>query len=536
MNERQSQSQFLMQATILATAGFLARILGFLYRIPMQNILGDAGTSVYGQAYSLYMFFFVMSSAGMPAAISKMVSYRMTIKQPGNALLVLKVALVVTGTLGFFAMLIMFFGANALAAFLSSQHVFYSLRVLAPTVFIVSIMSVYRGYFQGLGNSMPTAVSQLVEQVLNAIFSVILVFILIDEGIAMAAAGGTAASGIGAIFGLFFIIFVYNLGKDRQIRKIRKYRRSEKPEPALKIAKELVLTATPIVAGTAIFSITNIIDARMVVNILMNTGFSYMESQELFGQLSGKYVVITTLPVAIAAAIATALIPSITKSVTLGKLRDTHVKINMALRFTMLICAPAAVGIGVMAHQILLFLFPNHPQGGILLQVGAASVLFLAINQVATGLLHGMNMLKVPLVAAVFGAAIKILLNFALISIPNINIIGAVISTTVCYIFASSINLTTVYRTTRARIDITGIFIKPILAASFMGFVCYVAYHVIYFLFPSNAIALLFAISVSVIAYFTAMITLRGLTKREFGYLPMGKRIVVMLDKIGVDL
>ncbi|MCL1995889.1 MAG: polysaccharide biosynthesis protein [Defluviitaleaceae bacterium] len=533
MRERQSQSHFLMQATILATAGLLARVMGFLYRIPMQNILGDAGTSVYGQAYSLYMFFFVMSSAGMPAAISKMVSHRIAMKQPKNALKVLNVALLVTGSLGFFGMFAMFFGANALAALLSSQHVFYSLQVLAPTVFIVSIMSVYRGYFQGLGNSLPTAVSQLVEQILNAVFSVILVFILIDEGIAIAAAGGTAASGIGAVFGLFFMVFVYNIDRRRRSKTIRKYRRTEKPEPAHKIAIELVSTAFPIVAGTAIFSITNIIDVYMVVNILVDIGFSYMESQELFGQLIGKYVVITTLPVAIATAIAMALIPSITKSVTLGDLHDTHNKINMALRFTMLICAPAAMGVGVMAYQILLFLFPHHPEGGILLQVGAVSILFLAINQVATGILYGFNMLKVPLIAALFGATVKILLNFLLIPIPHINVTGAVISTTVCYFIASSINLATAYKVAKSKMDIMGIFVKPILAATIMGLMCYVIYNTVFLAISSNAISLFIAILASIVTYFGIMVILGGLTKAELRYLPMGGKIIRVLERNG---
>ena len=527
-------SQFLKQATILASAGLIARLLGFLYRIPMQNILGDDGTGVYGASYNLYMFFFVLSSAGIPAAIAKMVSTRMALKQYENALKVFKVSLVISGFLGFVFMLIMFFFAPQLSSFFSSYHVVYSLRTLAPTVFIVSIMSVYRGYFQGLGNSMPTAISQIIEQLLNAIFSVILIYILIDEGIGIAAAGGTAASGIGAFFGLIFILFVYTISKRRHVLRITKSRKNYKQESSKKLGLELILTAIPIIAGTAIFTITNIIDTRMVVDILQDTGFTYSEAWMLYGQLNGKYVVITTLPVAVAAAIATALIPSISRSVTLKEIKSTRHKINMALRTAMLICIPAAMGIGVMANQILLFLFPNNPDGGILLQVGALSVLFLALSQVATGILHGLHILKVPILAALIGATIKIFLNIWLIAIPSINIIGAVISTTVCYIIASTINLTKVYKATNSKMDVSNIFIKPIFASVVMGLVCFVVYHSFFLLFPSNTISLILAIFISIITYFSIMICIGGITKTELHYLPLGNKIFAILQKLGI--
>ena len=536
MKNADSNSQFLKQATILASAGLIARLLGFLYRIPMQNILGDDGTGVYGAGYNLYMFFFVLSSAGMPAAIAKMVSARTALKQHQNALKVLHVSLIISGVLGFIGMSAMFLGASFLSAFFNSYHVVYSLMALAPTVLIVAIMSVFRGYFQGLGNSMPTAISQVLEQILNAIFSVVLVYILIDEGIGIAAAGGTAASGIGAFFGLLFILFVYAIGRDRRVARIRKHRQIHKPESGRKIAIELISTAVPIIAGTAVFTITNIIDTRMVVGILQDTGFTYNEAWRLYGQLNGKYVVITTLPVAIAAAISTALIPSISKSIALKTNQEIMHKTNMALRFAMIICVPAAMGIGVMAHQILLFLFPNNPDGGALLQVGAVSILFLALNQVSTGILHGMHILKVPLVAALLGAAVKVGLNYVLISMPNINIIGAVISTTVCYLIASTINLTTVYKATGAKVDVFGIFVKPIFASIVMGFVCFVIYYFVYLLFPSNSISLLFAIGFSIVTYFSTMIFIGGITRQELVHLPMGYKMIARLENIGVRL
>lgn len=526
----------MMQATILATAGLVARVLGFLYRIPMQNILGVDGTAVYTQGYSLYMLFFVISSAGMPSAISKMVSERVAHKQYNNAYKVLKTALYVAGGLGFLGMLAMYFGANALANFLGSQHAAPSMRVLAPAVFITAIMSVYRGYFQGLGNSMPTAISQVIEQFLNAIFSVFLVWIFIDMGIGAAAAGGTAASSLGALAGLVFIFFTYFMNRGLQKSQIEDHKDTEKLESTKSIVKEILTTAFPIVAGIAVFSMTNVIDVRMVTNILQNTGFSYHESLSMLGLLNGQFVVLTTLPVSVATAISITIIPSIAESKSLNEKSVIKEKVTTALRMAMLICIPAAVGLSVMGTQVLALLFPNDPGGGILLQVGAVSIIFLAISQVSTGILQGMNVLRVPIFAAIIGGIIKISLNQAFISQPEINIVGAVIATVFCYFTAASINLYFVRKKTEIKIDFLGIFGKPIFSSIIMGLVCYVTFHAFYLFYPSNNIALFIAICISILTYFTLMIFLGGITRTEINLLPGGSNISRILDKIGVDL
>ena len=534
-----SNNNFMMQATILASAGLIARFLGFLYRIPMQNILGDDGTGVYSQSYSLYMLFFVISSAGMPAAISKMVSERTAHKQYRNAHRILTTALVIAGVIGFVGMLVMYFGAYLLADFLSSQHIALSLRALAPTVFVTAVMSVLRGYFQGFNNSVPTAMSQVLEQILNAGFSVFLVWWFIDSGIAAAAAGGTAATSIGAVGGLVLMIAVYVMYRPRQNRRIARERQAypnEPLEPIGKIAKELVSTAFPIVAGVAVFSMTNVIDMRMVTQILQDTGFSYNEALRMLGQLNGKFVVLTTLPVSVATAIAVAIVPSIAQSQTLGERKIIRTKINTALRFAMIICVPAAVGLSVMADQILLFLFPNNPDGGILLRVGGVSIIFLAISQVSTGILQGMNVLKVPIIAASFGAFMKITFNQLLISNPELNVVGAVIATVLCYATAATINLYFVKLKTGIRINVWRMFGKPLFAAGIMGVVCYVTFATFYMLYPSNTIGLFLAVGMGVVSYGGVMIFLGGITRTELAMMPGGRKLETLLTRMGIEL
>ncbi len=531
-----SMSSFVKQAAILAAAGLFVRFIGFLYRLPLTDLLGDEGNGIYGKAYTIYIFLLILSSAGLPAAISKMVSERIAMKQYENAHRVFKVSLLFSGLTGLAATLFLWFGAEWLANAVDTPSSKYAILALAPTVLIVGIMSSFRGYFQGMKNTTPTAVSQIVEQLFNAVFSIFLAYVLISRGIEYASAGGTAGTGIGALAGLAVIWLVYVLLKPDIHKRIRRTKKmfNTPVESNRKIAKELLFTALPIIAGTAIFSITNIIDMKMVSFCLMKTGM-YTTSQvdALYGQLTGKYVVLVTLPVSIAAALATAVVPNIAALRVTNNHEELHVKINLALKLTMLFTVPAAVGIGALGGPILRLLFPNHPDGGILLTVGAISVVFLALAQIATGMLQGMNMLAVPAIAAFVGGILKIPVNYFLISDPKINIVGAVISTIVCYAAASCINLYMLVRTTHIKLEFKSIFVKPVVASAVMGVSCLAVYYLIYMVLPINNLACIAAIVVGALVYLIYMLLMGGITQTELRYVPGGNKFYNICKKYG---
>ena len=522
---------FVKQAAILAAASLLVRFLGFIYRWPLTNMIGDEGNAIYSGGYYIYTFLLILSSAGLPAAISKLVSERIALKQYRNAHRVFQAALVISTCFGTFFAIVMGLGAHRLADMIDIADSYYSLLTLCPTLVIVAIMSVFRGYFQGMRTMVPTAISQIVEQVFNAFFSVYLAWVFmsinIPEGmtknIPLASAGGTMGTGIGALAGLVVVVFAYCL-----IRPYLLWRAERCKQPYEETKRELMgrvlQTAWPIIAGTAVFSITNLIDMGMVVRILQQIGFSEANARALYGQLSGKYVTLTTLPVTISTAVATAALPSIATSVKLKERKQVRRKMALTYRISMIISVPAAVGISALGPQIIHMLFPSASDGGTLLTVGGVSIIFLALCQTSTGILQGIGHIKVPVVGAILGAITKVILN--VVRIPSINVLGAVLSTTGCYLVAGVFDVIMLSRLTGTKFDIMGSFLKPIIGSAAMAAATLGSYHVFYQLLQSNTIATLLAICIAVAVYGLVMLLIKGIVEEDLQTVPGGGKLI----------
>nr|WP_317357100.1 polysaccharide biosynthesis protein [uncultured Tyzzerella sp.] len=527
-----SKTKFIKHAAILAVASLLVRLLGFLYRLPLTNMLGDEGNGIYSAGFYLYNFFLVMSSAGLPAAISKIVSEKIALEEYRNVKKTFKIALILSGGVGLIFSIIMFVSAKGFSKIIGSPDSYYTILTLSPTVFIVSIMSVFRGYFQGLGTTVPTALSQVIEQIFNAIFSIYLAYLLVGISLPLGAAGGTMGTGIGALAGLIYIFIIYINRKTYINRKLSKRTHKYRIETNKEIAIKIIKTAAPIIAGTAIFSMTNLIDMQMVNSrLLASNAFTEKEVTSLYGQLTGKYVTLTTLPVSISTALATAVLPSIASSMIQKDIKTVRKKIDVSLRLTMIISIPAAIGMGVLSDEILLLLFPNYSEGGSLLKWGALSIIFLALCQIITGILQGIGKMTIPAKNAFIGSLIKIPINYFLIAIPSINVIGAIISTTVCYIIASILNFMELKKFTKIKPDYKGILVKPTIASIVMGVACYFSYKGLFYISQSNTISTLISIFVSVIVYLVSLAFIGGFKREDLSLLPMGRKIIYILER-----
>jgi len=521
-----SNNSFVKQAAILAAASILVRIIGFTYRIPLTNLVGDIGNTFYTTAYAVYAFAIIISSGAMPAAISKLVSERVAVGRYHDAHELFKSSLVAVAALGAVVALIMALGASWLTTlrFFNYPGAVYAIRALAPTIFVVALLAVFRGYFQGMNTMMPTAFSQVIEQIFNAIFSIWLAHVFFSVSVEHAAAGAAAGTGIGAAIGLLAVFGIYMLVsrdlRERAAANVRNMRKgtAEKREDHI---KALGATALPIVVSMGIYQIATLIDLGMASNRIMAAGvFTLEQVDEMVGQFTGKFILLTILPVSLSVALSQAVIPDISSSkATMDREAVKH-KINTALRISMALSIPAAVGLSVMADPILALLFPDHPEGGWLLRYGAVSVIFLALVQVSSGALQGMGKVRLPVIAAFFGVLIKIPLNWFLLAAPGINIMGAVISTIICYIVATVINMYFLYKYTGVLPDYIRAFVKPGFAAAGMGMACFVTYHMIGIAAPER-LATVMALLVAVPVYMGLMWLLGGFLSQDMDAMPL---------------
>ncbi|WP_058486766.1 putative polysaccharide biosynthesis protein [Defluviitalea phaphyphila] len=535
MTKQNTGGILVKQAAILAVASLIVRVIGLVYRWPLTNMIGDFGNSLYGIAFTIYIFFFILSSSGITAAVSKMVSERIALKQYKNAHKVFKISLLIATITGMGASLALWFGASPILNFIAkSPKAIYSIRALSPTLFIVAIMGVFRGYFQGMNTMVPTAISQIIEQIFNAIFSIFLAGFFLKYGIEFGAAGGTMGTGIGALAGLIFLILIYILIRSRIIKKFKKQKDCYIEESFLDISKMLFAISIPIIIGSTIASITNLIDMKMIMSILQSMDMTEVQINELYGQFVGKYVTLTNLPVSLSAALAVAVVPNIAASIALKEKNIVSNKVNLAIRIAMILAAPSAVGLFVLGDNILMMLFPKYPLGGDLLRIGAVVIIFLSLVQVLTAILQGIGKSHVPAVNAGIGSFIKIILNFFLISIPSLNVKGAIISAIFSYIIMTYLDMKAVINLTKVKIQVVNNFIKPIVAAISMGVFSWIFYKIIFWGINSNTFATLGSIILSMIIYVSILLSIGGIKTEELSVIPMGKRISDKLIKLGI--
>lgn len=533
---KRRKNSLVLQGSILAIAALIVRIIGFFYRIPLVDILLDEGNGYYTSAFIIYTFFLMVSTYGFPAAISKMTSEKFAEKKYKEAHSIFRSALYLAIILGIIFSLILWFGAKQLAV-LSGGSIDSSLAIQAtvPALFFFSILSVYRGYFQGMNTMVPTAISQIFEQIFNAGFSLLLAIFLVKKGLVYGAAGSVLGTGIGALSALVFIMFIYGIAHKKIIRKnIRKDKTVYKKQHIFKYWKQIFMVSIPIVIGTAILNFTSVVDMFMFKRAIIFHGGTVKYAESLFGIYTTKNQLLITLPVTIAAALSIASIPSISTSLIQNNIKDVRDKIDSAIRATMLVVIPATIGEFVMAGPIIHMLFRK---GDLelatkLLQVGAISIVFFGLSTVSVGLLQGLGKLKMQIWTSSFALLLKIIFNIVLLFVFNLNIYGAVIANNLFSIVYAFLNLYVVNRYIPLRLDIQRTIIKPLIAAIFMGITCYIMYFLIGILSGNETVATLISIIISMIVYAVILLKLKAINEKEIIDFPKGYKILKILKKL----
>ena len=352
-------SNYIVQGSILAVASILVRIIGLAYRIPVTRILGPVGNSYYSAAYEVYSMVLLISSFSLPLAVSKRVSARMAKGRTKSAYKVFQCTLIFALISGGLGSLLIYFGAGFFSDVLvKTPQSRLALQVLAPTILVVALMGCMRGYFQGLGSMVPTAVSQIVEQVINAAVSISAAWGLFQYGAkldalfstktaayAWGAAGSTFGTGAGAFVGLLFLLFVI-FAYSKVMKRHRRQDRGGRVESTGEIYYLLMLTILPVILSTAVYNLSGIIDQGIFKHLMAYKKYDSMKIDELWGIFSGEYKVLTNVPIAVASAMASSTIPVLTRARVNRDRREMRRKTENSIRFVMIICIRRAFRAG----------------------------------------------------------------------------------------------------------------------------------------------------------------------------------------------
>ncbi|MEE3480667.1 MAG: polysaccharide biosynthesis protein [Lachnospiraceae bacterium] len=545
---KKSDSAFLVQGSILAVASIISRIIGLVYRIPLTAIIGKTGNDYYGTAFEIYNIILIISSYSIPLAVSKLVAGRLAAGERKNMMKVLKGSLVFAVISGGTACLIVWFCADIFTGWLKTPYAAPALRVLAPVIFIVAILGVFRGFFQGMGTMVPTAVSQVAEQITNAIVSIVAAYSLFSYGskvgavlgnekqvaASYGAAGGTLGTACGAAVALLFIVFVFILFYRRYKPKIIRDHTVNYAGYG-QIMKTLVFTIVPVLLSTTIYNVSSIIDQTIFKNIAVAQAYEAGTISEWWGVYTGQFKVLINVPISIASAMAASAVPTLTKAYKAGDMKLCRRQIHSATRFTMLIAFPCAFGLMALGGPIMMLLFSDpDATSKTMMTVGACSVIFFSLSTLSNGLLQGIDRLRIPVRNAAISLVAQAFFLVFLMRQFRLNIYAVIIANAFYALFMCILNGIAVRKYSGTKQDINTTYIEPLIASAVMAVAVWLIYTGLHALCHSNAISCIISILCGMLIYLLLLLVTHSVTEEELLKLPKGAALVRIIKKTGL--
>ena len=518
---------------VLMLSQVLVKILGLVYKLYLTNRegFGDKGNAIYSSGFQIYALFLTISSVGIPGAIAKLVSEHIAIGDYKGAHKIFKIALVTFGLISFLCSSILFLGANYIANnFLQIPEAELTLVALSPSIFLVAISCVIKGYFNGMENLKVTANAQTLEQFFKTVLSVILVeFIAVVSGTdtVVMAAGANLATTL-ATFLCFFYLYRYYRVMKKEISYEIKNSINYKPTRIRKTLKQILSVSIPMSMGAIIGTINKNVDSMTVVRGLKKF-LSEEQAKIQYGILSGKVDTLVTLPMSFNMAFATALVPTISSAKATGDIETGKKRISFSLLITILIGLPCMALMIIFAEQILKLLFPNATSGSFIYQISSLSIIFIVLEQTISGALHGLGKMLIPAVALGTGSIIKIILNCYLVPInPNVFILGgtagAAFATVVCHIISVSIEYKALKKEINLHLSPVKFVIKPIISTIIMSISSILLYKIL-ILKINQKLCLILTLIIGIVVYLICILILKIFSKEEIFMIPFGKKI-----------
>lgn len=535
MAAEKKKDSFIFQAAILAAAGLLSRVIGLLYAVPLYRIIGEEGNGYYGTAYDIYFMILLISTYSIPTAVSKVISQRLALEEYKNARKLFICSLIYVVVVGGFTAVLTFVFAPVLVI----EQSVLSLRVMAPTIFFSGLLSVFRGYMQAHNTMVPTAISQIIEQIMNAVVSVAAAYIFtipyreamheyLPEatiGASKGAAGSALGTGAGVLAGLIFILINY-FGKSKDFKAKVIADKSTNEESYRDLFKVIFMMVTPVIMATFIYNVSTTIDMKIFWWMVDIKGMDTSIASRTYGIYSRQFLVLINLPIAISSAVSSALIPGISGAYSRNDIEGVKGRLNQAIRTTMFVVIPAAIGMAFLSNPIMQLLFSGTDmRAGIALAGGCISVVFYALSTITNGVLQGMGRVEAPVKNAAITLVIHILFVLGMMYFTDGTLAVLVAGSVVYSFFMCVLNGISIRRFLGYRMEYKHCFILPAIAAFVMGIVAYAVYVCCFRLISSNIISLVVAIVIAIMIYAIIMLKTGACSEEDLVSLPMGARL-----------
>lgn len=536
------RSNFILQSTILAFSSIIVRIIGLAYRIPLINIIGEEGMAVYAVAFDIYSLMLIISSYSLPLAVSKLVSARVAVGKMKNAYRVFLGALGASSCVGLLVSFFTFFGADFLANLYDSPESATALKVLAPALIVMSMLGVFRGFFNGLGNMIPTALSQVLEQIANAIISIVAAKYLYDMAVNVTkaqefgAAGSTFGTLTGAFVALIFMMFIFYIYRKNKFvyRKINDNRyETERYEDIMKL---LILTVIPVILNTTVYNLSSLTDNAIFNNLMNFKEINPEIRKTLLGTYVGQYKVITNVPIAFASALSVSIVPTLIASVSKGDKDKIISKINTGIRFSMLIAIPCTVGLSILAEPVMKMLFGfggrDVTLAASMLRWGSPLILFYSLSTLTNSILQGIDKISVPVRHSFISFIIHLIALIPMLLFTDLGIYAVIIANIFFALSVTLMNAVALNKHLGYRQEKIKTFVLPIIVSGIMGVITYFSYEILYNNIKNNILSTMISILLSVIVYFVLLLKFKIVSENELAGMPKGRKLLKLAKKL----
>ena len=539
-----------MQAGILAMASMIVRVIGLLYRAPLTAIIGDEGNGYYGTAYNIYTIILMVSSYSMPSAISKLMAQKLAVGEYRNANRVFRCALTYGVLVGLVGSGLLFFGAR----FLVPNVAVCVLQVFAPTVFLFGILGSMRGYFQARGRMVPTSVSQILEQLANAVVSIAAAWLLMQTAVGadptrraqLGAMGSALGTGAGVLIALLFMVFCFRRSKEGRKAEILSDA-TGKEEKYRIFLRDTVLVITPFMLSGVIMNLTTSLNQTIYMRMLIDLkGAGETATTTLYGIFSNKAVVISNIPISIATAVSSAIIPGISAAYARRDETGARRQVGNAIRITSIIAIPSAVGLAVLARPITMLMFPQMESlelASSLLSFLAVTVIFYSISTITNAALQSIGRMNLPLVSAGIALVVQTAVLVLLLRFTDLDVRALVLVSILYSVMIFAVNQYYLRRFLGIRQDVRRDYLQPLVCAALMGAAAKAVYYLVsmaaepmrnlpkgfYF---RNLAATAAALLAAVLVYGYTMVRSGTIRRKDLLSMPKGQLLVRLMEKL----